>query len=250
MKYLWNTVLYLFCILVFVACVNGGIVETQPPEIESDGIRFVFITKHEDQLGGMPTLLENFYLGQDGFVQHSLESNSDQLFFLQEGYLETSTIIDQIGVLLAQYPEDCNAAEVAVATEYYQATISFEIGRSDVVRRIVFPVDELPQDIRDALDAIKSQVKNLSNEQELLGEQFVRAQRLSETKSMQLQEAGILIDVGDSLDRYPIVQSAIHNERRLIGVVTTDDLIQNRSPGSSVNILTEFGCFQIRILFH
>lgn len=235
---------------------SSEIAQTEISSLATDSLCFVFISERAEQLGGMPTPVENLYLAKDGTIQHSQETNDDFILTLRQGSGNTLDILQQLE-LVESLTGDSQSSDTAnqglIVTEYYGPTVTFEMVDCDgSSRRIIFPVNEIPEEVERILLTIRQLAETVPLVRLSEGHQFIRSQKLSSEKEEQLREAALVVDIDNQqLASAPFIEEGMTYERRLI-LVSSQNLYGSIPlsfiHGRSGHISIDQDVFQIRHL--
>lgn len=222
----------------------------------SASVCHVFVSERNEQIGGIPTLINNLYVAKSGIVQKSQERSDDFVLALRQGIVDIYDILDKVEQLQFhhQLTETITSeGSGVILSEYYGPTITFEISYCDSsTKQSIFPVDVIPPDFQEILLLASRLVESLPVERLVRGQKYIRSQRLLSDQAKYLLEAGLIIEINvHQLADAPFIQQGITYERKLIQVSSEEvygPIPLSFTHGRSAHISWNNQVYQIRHL--
>ena len=229
-------------------------------EVGEMKVCYVFVAEYEEQLGGMPALLEVAYIARDGTIQQTSEGTDDTILSLREGKGDVFAILQSLaGMEFPSPPEPEKetepTGEAVVLPEHAGPTLLIEVAFCDApAKKWVGSVEDVPSALAEAVDNAKALGQMVPVQPIHPGQRYIRAQALQSEQVEQLQRAGLVLDIDSGqLESSPLLDDAIGHERRLIGLPEEDEALYGEIPLSfthaqSAHVSLNERVYQIRHL--
>lgn len=238
------------------------------PEMEETAVQeatsetqlcYLFAVASEAQLGGSETSLSTTYLGADGFIQTSTETNNDKILELHEGSTDADSLFTQVQniSLTAKSAFKSTATprsgDSNIVTEYYAPSLSIRWGSCDdgLVEERSGPIEGAPSEVAELVAELAELAAQTSLAEQSTG-RYLRAQHLSTQAVSQMKEADIIRTVtAEELEGDELLKMVIENPYRLVEVSESSDsdaADTTFQTGRSLNVLFEGQGYQIRQL--
>jgi hypothetical protein len=223
-------------------------------EVTQVNVCHVLIAEYEEQLGGMPALLEAIYIAEDGTVQQTRERSDDTILGLREGRVDTSNVFQSLHDIELPLPPDEYAEpdeHGVVLPEYAGPTLLVEVAFCDASsRQWIGSPDAAPYLLQQLVLNAKALVQTLPSQSVVPERKYIRSQL---RRPYEIEHIPSVVRVTrEQLASDPLLREAITHERRLVRVPSDEALYcgisLSFSHGESVNIEYDQQVFQIRHL--
>lgn len=237
-----------------------GVASNPSPHPEDNsqdvGICHVFVIESEEQLGGMPFLIDIIYAGNDGLIQVTQERSDDTILSLGQQKLDVKDFLEVVSSVtpLPSVDQSTTSSGTTVLPEHFGPTLHVEIGLCDGTSdKWSGEPTNLPHSVARIVEHARELGQIIEPETLEPGQRYVRSQTLSASKAEQLRRANLVIDVtADQIEQNRTLEEAITYERRLIKVEEDQtlyhDIPLSFTQGRSAHIAYTQQVFQIRHL--